>query len=489
MSHELVTLSLSDLSKGLAEKAFSSRNVVDAYLNRIEKTQHLAAYTEVFAEHARAQADISDARIASGTARPLEGLPIAVKDLFCTRGFRTTAGSRILEHFVSPYESTVTQRLWDRGAIMLGKTNMDEFAMGSATNTSIFPATRNPWDASRTVGGSSGGSAAAVAVGSAPVSLGSDTGGSVRQPAAFCGVCGIRPSYGRCSRFGMIAYASSFDQAGVFGRNIEDTATVLHAISGHDPKDSTSSRLPVDHWVERIGASVKGLRVGVPKEWRLEGIEPEIAHFWEQSIAWLRDAGCEIVEVSLPNSMHSLAAYYILTPAEASSNLERYDGIRFGYRAPGMSDLAELYEQTRGQGFGWEVKRRILIGTYVLAHGYYDAFYRKAQKVRRLITSEFESVFKEVQVLLAPTTPNTAFPLDQAPEDPVTLYLNDILTTPINIAFLPGLSVPVGLNAKGLPIGMQLISRAFDEATLFQVGAVLQSCSVMPPLPLTKEVF
>ncbi len=424
------------------------------------------------------QANAADAALARGEAENLTGIPLAIKDLFCTEGVRTTAGSRILAPFVPPYESTVTANLLRDGAVFLGKANLDEFAMGSSNMTSAFGPVTNPWmrynDPSPLVpGGSSGGSAAAVAARLALGATATDTGGSIRQPASFCGIAGIKPTYGRCSRWGIVAFASSLDQAGPVARTVEDCAILLGSMAGHDPKDSTSADRPVPDFAAACRRGVKGLRIGVPREYRSDDMPPEIEALWQQGLAWLREAGAEIVDVSLPHTKYGLATYYIVAPAEASSNLARYDGVRFGARTEG-ADLTEMYENTRAAGFGAEVRRRILIGTYVLSAGYYDAYYLRAQKVRALILRDFIEVFARVDALLTPTAPSSAFAQGERMDDPVKMYLNDVFTVPANMSGIPGLSVPAGLDAQGLPLGLQVLGKPFDEETVFAVGAALE---------------
>ena len=423
----------------------------------------------------------SDARRAKGAAGPLDGAPLGIKDLFCTKGVRSTAGSKIIGEFIPPYESTVTANLWRDGAVMLGKLNMDEFAMGSSNETSAWGPVVNPWrskggNAQLTPGGSSGGSAAAVAAQLCLGATATDTGGSIRQPASFTGTVGIKPTYGRCSRWGVVAFASSLDQAGPMARTVEDAAILLTSMAGHDPKDSTSLPVETPDFASFVGKSVKGLRIGVPKEYRVDNMPPEIDALWAQGIAWLKDAGCEIVDVSLPHTKYALPAYYIVAPAEASSNLARYDGVRYGLRADG-ANLLETYENSRAAGFGAEVKRRILIGTYVLSAGYYDAYYLKALKVRRRIADDFDQAFERVDALLTPTAPSAAFSLGERSDDPVAMYLNDIFTVTVNLAGLPGMSVPAGLDSSGLPLGLQLIGRALDEGTLFSLGGALEKAA------------
>ncbi|MCQ8242480.1 Asp-tRNA(Asn)/Glu-tRNA(Gln) amidotransferase subunit GatA [Rhizosaccharibacter radicis] len=475
----LTDLSLADILKGLEARSFSSVEVTDAFLGAIDALNpRINAFITVDGQGARAAAAEADRRRAAGEAGALLGVPVAIKDLFCTEGVRTTAASRILQHFVPPYESGVTARMKRDGAVFLGKTNLDEFAMGSSNLTSAFGPVENPWkrrgdDAVLVPGGSSGGSAAAVAAGLAPGATGTDTGGSIRQPAAFCGITGIKPTYGRCSRWGTIAFASSLDQAGPMARTVEDCAILLGSMAGFDLLDSTSADVPVPDYRAACGANPRGLRIGIPKEYHADGLPAEIEALWRQGIEWLRDAGCEIVDVSLPHTKYGLATYYIVAPAECSSNLARYDGVRFGERVPG-EDLIELYERTRAAGFGEEVKRRILIGTYVLSAGYYDAYYLKAQKVRSLILRDFTEAFGRVDALLTPTAPSAAFAAGQKFDDPIKMYLNDVFTVPASMAGVPGISVPAGLDASGLPLGLQLLGPHFGEERLFSLGAALE---------------
>jgi aspartyl-tRNA(Asn)/glutamyl-tRNA(Gln) amidotransferase subunit A len=477
----LTDLTIAAARKGLAARDFTARELAAAHLAAMERHKDLNAYIVATPDQALAMAEASDVRLATGKAGALEGIPLGIKDLFCTKDVQTTAASRILEGFRPPYESTVSQNLWDAGAVMLGKTNLDEFAMGSSNMTSAFGGVKNPWkrrgdDRDLVPGGSSGGSAAAVAARIAMGATATDTGGSIRQPAAFCGVVGIKPTYGRCSRWGIVAFASSLDQAGPIARDVRDTAILLRAMAGHDPKDSTSVPRPVPDYEAALGRSLKGLRFGIPREYRLDGLSPEIQRLWDQGIAWLRDAGAEPVEISLPHTKYALPAYYIVAPAEASSNLARYDGVRFGLRVPGNS-IEELYEHSRAAGFGAEVRRRILIGTYVLSAGYYDAYYLKAQKVRALIARDFEQAYQSCDVILTPTAPSAAFAMGEKMDDPVAMYLNDVFTVTVNLAGLPGISVPAGLSQDGLPLGLQLIGRAFDEETLFAVSHVLEGAA------------
>ncbi|NWG47519.1 MAG: Asp-tRNA(Asn)/Glu-tRNA(Gln) amidotransferase subunit GatA [Alphaproteobacteria bacterium] len=477
----LTDLSLDEARKGLARKDFSARELTRACLDRIAAATPLNGFITVAAERALAMADAADARLSAGEGGLLEGVPLAVKDLFCTQGVLTTAGSHILDGFVPPYESTVTANLWRAGAVLLGKTNLDEFAMGSSNETSYYGPAVSPWRAAgseeRLVpGGSSGGSAVAVAARLAAGALGTDTGGSIRQPAALTGTVGLKPTYGRCSRWGIVAFASSLDQAGPMTRTVTDAALLLRAMAGHDPKDSTSVNRPVPDYVKALDGGLKGLKVGLPKEYRADGMSPEIEALWARGADWLRAQGAEVREVSLPRTRYALAAYYIIAPAEASSNLARYDGVRFGLRVPGR-DPTEMYENTRGEGFGTEVKRRILIGTYALSAGYYDAYYARAQKVRTLIARDFEAAFETVDVLLTPTTPGPAFGIGAKTNDPLTMYLNDVFTVTVNLAGLPGISVPAGLDASGLPLGLQLIGKPFAEDELLRVAARLEEAA------------
>ncbi|MFI4948813.1 MAG: Asp-tRNA(Asn)/Glu-tRNA(Gln) amidotransferase subunit GatA [Alphaproteobacteria bacterium] len=488
----LTALTLAEARDGLRAKRFSARELAEAYIAAMEAARPLNAYITETPERALAMATQSDERRARGAARPLDGIPIAVKDVFCTKGVLTTAASHILNGFHPPYESTVTQRLWAAGAIMLGKTNLDEFAMGSSNTTSHYGPVFNPWkkpgdNRPLVPGGSSGGSAAAVAAHAALAATGTDTGGSIRQPASYCGIVGLKPSYGRCSRWGVVAYASSLDHPGPLARTVEDAAILLGAIAGYDPKDSTSASLPVPDYEAALSGDVRGLRIGVPREYRADGMPAEIERLWEQGVEWLREAGAEPIEVSLPMTRYALPAYYIIAPAEASSNLARYDGVRFGLRVPGDS-LEEMYELTRAAGFGPEVKRRILMGTYVLSAGYYDAYYLKAQRVRALIARDFAAAFERVDCLLTPTVPSAAFAIGENMDDPIAMYLNDVFTVPANLAGLPALSVPAGLSADGLPLGLQVIGRAFDEATVLRVGEVLETAAGFTHRPVETMI-
>jgi aspartyl-tRNA(Asn)/glutamyl-tRNA(Gln) amidotransferase subunit A len=481
---ELTSLTLGEARDGLRSKRFSAVELADAHLAAMEAARALNAYVLETPEQAHAMARAADARLAKGDARPLEGIPLGVKDLFATRDVRTTACSRILGDFAPPYESTVTANLWRDGAVMLGKLNNDEFAMGSSNESSCFGPVVNPWrrrganDEGLVPGGSSGGSAAAVAARLCIGATATDTGGSIRQPAAFTGTVGIKPTYGRCSRWGIIAYASSLDQAGPIARTVRDSAILLRSMAGHDPKDTTSVDRPVPDYEAAVGRSVKGLKIGVPKEYRIDGMAPEIETLWEQGVAWLKSAGAEIVEISLPHTKYALSAYYIVAPAEASSNLARYDGVRYGLRVPGR-DIVDMYQKTRAEGFGKEVRRRVMIGTYVLSAGYYDAYYLRAQKVRTLIKRDFEESFAQgVDAILTPATPSPAFGIgEKGQADPIEMYLNDVFTVTVNMAGLPGMAVPAGLSPQGLPLALQLIGRPFDEEMLFSLGQVIEDAA------------
>jgi aspartyl-tRNA(Asn)/glutamyl-tRNA(Gln) amidotransferase subunit A len=480
---ELTSLTIADARAGLKQKKFSAAELADAHLAAIEKARSLNAYVLETPDRAAAMAKAADARLAAGSAGPLEGIPLAIKDMFCTEGVRTTACSHILDNFVPTYESTVSGQLWRDGAVLLGKTNHDEFAMGSSNETSFMGPVTSPWrrkgaNTPLVPGGSSGGSAAAVAAHLALGATGTDTGGSIRQPAAFTGIVGIKPTYGRCSRWGIVAFASSLDQAGPFTRTVRDGAILLRSMAGHDPKDTTSADVAVPDYEAAIGKSVKGMKIGIPKEYRIDGMPAEIDKLWEQGRGWLKSAGAELVEVSLPHTKYALPAYYIVAPAEASSNLARYDGVRYGLRMPGR-DIAGMYENTRAGGFGKEVRRRIMIGTYVLSAGYYDAYYLRAQKVRTLIKKDFEDAFAQgIDAMLTPATPSAAFGVgEKGGADPIEMYLNDVFTVTVNMAGLPGISVPAGLDSQGLPLGLQLIGRPFDEETLFSLGQVIEDAA------------
>jgi aspartyl-tRNA(Asn)/glutamyl-tRNA(Gln) amidotransferase subunit A len=480
---ELTALTLAEARDGLRKRAFSAAELADAHIAAVEQARALNAYVLETPDAARAMAKDADARLKARDARPLEGIPLGIKDLFATKDVRTTACSRILDNFVPTYESTVTAQLWSDGAVMLGKLNNDEFAMGSSNETSCFGPVVNPWrragsNTALVPGGSSGGSAAAVAARLCLGATATDTGGSIRQPAAFTGTVGIKPTYGRCSRWGIVAFASSLDQAGPLARTVRDAAILLRSMAGHDPKDSTSADRPVPDYEAALGKSVKGMTIGIPKEYRIDGMAREIDAIWQQGIAWLKDAGATIVDVSLPHTKYALPAYYIVAPAEAPSNLARYDGVRYGLRKP-ERDVIGLYEKTRAEGFGREVRRRIMIGTYVLSAGYYDAYYLQAQKVRTLIKRDFEDCFaKGVDAILTPSAPSDAFGIgEKGQADPIEMYLNDVFTVTVNMAGLPGISVPAGLSANALPLGLQLIGRPFDEETLFTLGAAVEQAA------------
>ncbi len=488
----LTDLTIAQACAGLRSRDFSAAELTQAHVDAAAALNpRLNAFITLTAEMALTQAAGADMALEDGSAGPLAGIPLAVKDLFCTQGVRTTAGSRILDNFVPPYESTCTANLLRDGAVFLGKTNLDEFAMGSSNMTSAFGPVENPWKrtadpgAVLVPGGSSGGSAASVAARIAMGATGTDTGGSIRQPASFCGLAGIKPTYGRCSRWGVVAFASSLDHPGAFARTVEDSAILLRSMAGFDPKDSTSADRPVPDYAAACRRGVRGLRIGVPREYRADGMPEEVERLWRQGLDWLRDAGARIVDVSLPHTRYGLATYYIVAPAEASSNLARYDGVRFGHREAGH-DLTELYEHTRAAGFGEEVKRRILIGTYVLSAGYYDAYYLRAQKVRTLIVRDFTDAFARVDALLTPTTPTAAFARGEKMDDPVAMYLNDVFTVPADLAGVPALSVPAGLDVQGLPLGLQVIGRAFDEETVFAVGQVIEDAAAFAAIPAIR---
>lgn len=496
---DLTKLTLTEARDALRAKKLSATELTKAHVSAIEKARVLNAYVLETPEIALKMAAASDAKLAKGEGGALEGLPLGIKDLYCTAGTRTTACSNILGNFVPTYESTVTAQLWRDGAVMLGKLNNDEFAMGSSNETSAFGNVVNPWrrkgsnvgagaagveGAHLVPGGSSGGSSSAVAADLCLAATATDTGGSIRQPAAFTGTVGIKPTYGRCSRWGIVAFASSLDQAGPIGKTVRDCAVMLRSMSGHDPKDTTSVDIAVPDYEQAIGRSVKGMVIGIPKEYRMDGMPPEIEALWQKGIDWLKAAGCEIREISLPHTKYALPAYYIVAPAEASSNLARYDGVRYGLRVPGK-DIVEMYENTRAAGFGREVKRRIMIGTYVLSAGYYDAYYLRAQKVRTLIKRDFELAYEAgVDAILTPATPSAAFGIgEKGSADPVEMYLNDIFTVTVNMAGLPGIAVPAGLDPQGLPLGLQLIGKPFDEETLFSLGEVIEQAAGRFPVP------
>jgi aspartyl-tRNA(Asn)/glutamyl-tRNA(Gln) amidotransferase subunit A len=482
----LTDLTMAEARDGLRAKQFSARELAAAYNAAIEQIAPLKAFVTTTPERALDMAAASDARLAKGEGGALEGIPLAIKDLFCTKGVLTTASSHILDGFIPPYESTVTEKLWAAGAVMLGKTNMDEFAMGSSTTSSYYGRTENPWrrpgdNRPLVPGGSSGGSAAAVAAHAALGATGTDTGGSIRQPASFCGIVGLKPTYGRCSRWGVVAFASSLDHPGPMTRTVRDAAMMLGVMAGHDPRDSTSAPVPVPDYEAALTGDIRGLKIGIPKEYRIDGMAGEIESLWQAGIAWLKDAGAEPVEISLPTTQYALPAYYVIAPAEASSNLARYDGVKFGLRVEGDS-LDDMYEKTRAAGFGAEVRRRVLIGTYVLSAGYYDAYYLKAQRVRTLIARDFAAAFDRCDCILVPTAPSAAFAIGEKADDPVAMYLNDVFTVPADLAGLPAISVPTGLS-DGLPLGLQIIGRAFDEAMVLRIGQVLESAASFTHLP------
>jgi len=481
---DLTSLTIAEARAGLANKSFTSLELTDAHLAAMEAARALNAFVLETPDQARRMAREADSKIGAGEAGPLTGIPLGIKDLFATKDVRTTACSKILANFVPPYESTVTSQLWRDGAVLLGKLNNDEFAMGSSNETSSFGPVLNPWrregsDKALVPGGSSGGSASAVAALLCMGATATDTGGSIRQPAAFTATVGIKPTYGRCSRWGIVAFASSLDQAGPIARTVRDSAILLRSMAGHDPKDTTSVDRPVPDYEAAIGRSVKGMKIGLPKEYRLDGMPAEIERLWSEGAKWLKAAGAELVEVSLPHTKYALPAYYIVAPAEASSNLARYDGVRYGQRVAGRS-IGDMYEHTRAEGFGAEVLRRIMIGTYVLSAGYYDAYYLRAQKVRTLIKQDFENCFAQgIQAILTPATPSAAFGIgEKGGVDPVEMYLNDIFTVTVNMAGLPGIAVPAGKDGQGLPLGLQLIGRPFDEESLFSLGEVVEQAAV-----------
>ncbi len=462
---------LKELSAQLAAKACSSVELAQDFINKINVlNKDLGCYVTVDAERTLAQAQAADARRAAGDAGVLTGVPLAHKDIFCAKGWRTTCGSKMLANFVAPYDAHVVERCDAAGMVTLGKTNMDEFAMGSSNETSFFGPVRNPWDRDRVPGGSSGGSAAAVAARLAPAATGTDTGGSIRQPAALTGICGLKPTYGLVSRYGMIAFASSLDQAGPMARTAEDLGLLLNVMAGHDTRDSTSLERPAEDYNRDLAKPLKGLRVGLPKEFFAAGMTADVQKTIEAAIAEYRKLGATVVDISLPNMGLSVPVYYVLAPAEASSNLSRFDGVRYGHRAAEYTDLLDMYKRSRGEGFGAEVKRRILIGTYVLSHGYYDAYYIRAQKLRRLIAQDFAAAFKQCDVIMGPTSPTTAFKLGEKSSDPVQMYLSDIYTIAVNLAGLPGMSIPCGLDGSGLPVGLQIIGNYFDEARMLNVA-------------------
>ncbi len=481
MTQDLTSLTIVETLKGLKNKDFSAVELVGQHAKKVEQLRPLNAMITETLEIAAQEAQDSDKRIAAGQMRELEGIPIAMKDLYCTKGVKTTAASHILGDFVPTYESTVSQKLKDAGTITLGKANLDEFAMGGSNITSYYGPVENPWrsltypDKKLVPGGSSGGSAAAVAADMVMAATGTDTGGSTRQPASFCGIVGVKPTYGRCSRWGIVAFASSLDQAGIFAKNVEDSALVLKAMSGHDVKDTTSAPHEVPNFAALLKHDMCGVRVGVPKEYRMDGMPQDIVDVWEKGAKLLKDAGAVIVDITLPHTKYAVPTYYIIAPAEASSNLARYDGVRYGLRSEGK-DLAETYELTRAEGFGAEVKRRIMIGTYCLSAGYYDAYYTKALKIRRLISEDFKSAFTQCDVILTPTAPSSAFAIGENTDDPIKMYLGDVFTIPASLAGLPGMSIPAALDDQGLPLGLQIIAPAWDEVSMFRVAKTLEEC-------------
>ena len=469
---ELPFLTIKEASEAIKNKEISSEELTKSLLDRIhEKDEKLNSYVTVLSDIALQSAQEADKDISSGNYKgPLHGIPLGLKDIFITKNIKTTCGSKMLENFIPPYDATVTQKLADSGAVILGKNNMDEFAMGSSTETSYFGPTSNPWDLERVPGGSSGGSASATAASLCLGSVGTDTGGSIRQPAALCGVVGMKPTYGRVSRFGMIAFASSLDQAGPITRTVEDTALILNAIAGPDPRDSTCANIPVPDYTLSLKNDINGLKIGIPKEYFVEGMDKEVEEASRKAISVVESLGAEVIEISLPHTEYAVLTYYIIAPSEASSNLARYDGVKYGFRAEEAETLRDMYFKTRAQGFGDEVKRRIMLGTYALSSGYYDAYYLKAQKVRTLIKNDFDNAFKEVDAIMAPTTPEVAFKIGEKTQDPIKMYLSDVLTIPCNIAGLPGISVPCGFSSDGLPIGIQVLGKPFDEETVIQVA-------------------
>ncbi len=484
---EGVGLTIAEMRDGLRTGEFTAVALAEAHIEATEQARSLNGYITETPEQALAEARASDARRANGDIGVMDGIPIAMKDLFCSNGVLTTAGSHILDGFVPRYESTVSANVRRAGAVSLGKTNLDEFAMGSANITSYYGPVENPWRGSGdnrplVPGGSSGGSAALVAARAVPAATGTDTGGSIRQPASFCGVIGLKPTYGRCSRWGIVAFASSLDQAGPITRTVRDAAIMLGAMAGFDPKDSTSVETPVPDYEAGLTGDIRGLRIGIPAEYRVDGMSTEIENLWQRGATWLRDAGAELVDISLPHTKYALPAYYIIAPAEASSNLARYDGVKYGLRVDD-SDLVHQYEKTRGVGFGAEVRRRVMIGTYVLSAGYYDAYYLRAQRVRTLIAHDFTNAFGSVDLVLTPTTPSAAFPIGERMGDPVAMYLNDVLTVPASLAGLPAITVPSGLSSDGLPLGLQLIGRAFDEPTLLRAAEVVEAAAAFSAVP------
>jgi len=484
---QLTHLTIEDALTGLKNKDFTAKELTEAHINAVEAHRDLNAFIVETPELALKQAEESDKRYASGNARPLDGIPFTNKDLFCTEGVQTTAASKILDGFIPQYESTVSASLFADGAVMLGKANLDQFAMGSANTTSAYGNVVSPWRASDgkdlVPGGSSGGSAAAVAARMAMGATATDTGGSIRQPASFCGIAGIKPTYGRCSRWGVVSFASSLDTPGPLARTVKDNALLLQSMSGFDPKDSTSANKDVPDFAAAMTGNIKGLKIGIPKEFKLDGMPEEIEKLWDQGIAWLKEAGAEIVDISLPHTKYALPTYYIIAPAEASSNLARYDGVKYGHRSEGAKNLNDMYAKTRAEGFGDEVKRRIMVGAYVLSAGYYDAYYIKAQKVRRLILQDFEKAYETCDAILTPTAPSGAFAIGENEDDPIKMYLNDVFTVTANLAGVPAMSVPAGLDANGLPLGLQILGKAWDEETVFKVGGIIEEAAQFSAMP------
>jgi len=468
---DITSQSLSSLVKNIKEKKLSSEEITKAFVDRSEKSKELNSYITEDFSNAIDKSKKFDEK--PNLDLKLPGIPMAVKDLFCTKDIRTTAGSKILENFIPTYESSVTQNIWNEGAILLGKLNCDEFAMGSSNETSFYGNVQNPIDKGLVPGGSSGGSAAAVSGQLTPITIGTDTGGSIRQPASFTGTVGLKPTYGSCSRYGIVAFASSLDQAGPMSQNVEDCALLQEVISSYDNKDSTSIDFKRSQYSKELSKDIKGKKIGIPKEYRVEGMPKEIEELWKKGIEYAKDCGAEIIDISLPNTSYALPTYYIVAPAEASSNLARYDGVKYGFRAKG-ENLIDMYEKTRSEGFGAEVQRRIMIGTYVLSSGYYDAYYLKAQKVRKLIKNDFDEAYKKVDAILTPSTPSSAFKIGEKKNDPVSMYLNDIFTVPVNLAGLPAISIPAGLDASGYPLGLQIIGKAFQEQEILNLAYAME---------------
>ncbi len=468
---DITKQSLTELVENIKNKKLSSTDVTKAFIDRSEKSEELNAYITNDFTSAIDKAKKFDQK--PNLDLKLPGIPMAVKDLFCTKNIKTTAGSKILNNFVPTYESTVTENIWNEGAILLGKLNCDEFAMGSSNETSFFGNVQNPIDKNLVPGGSSGGSASAVAGQLTPITIGTDTGGSIRQPASFTGIVGLKPTYGSCSRYGIVAFASSLDQAGPMAQNVKDCALLHEVISSYDPKDSTSIDFKRNHFSKELTNNIKGKKIGIPKEYRVDGMPKEIEDLWQKGIQYIKDCGAETIDISLPNTSYALPTYYIVAPAEASSNLARYDGVKYGFRAKG-ENLIDMYEKTRSEGFGAEVQRRIMIGTYVLSSGYYDAYYLKAQKVRKLIKNDFDDVYKKVDAILTPSTPSSAFKIGEKTNDPVSMYLNDIFTVPVNLAGLPAISIPAGHDSNGYPLGLQIIGKAFDEQNILNIAYAME---------------